>query len=302
MRNIAFGYSTRCNIKCSHCVAAGELTTSTKMDLGKAKSCIEKLADSGVSGISFTAGEPFLYFDDILELIELCQSLNIYSRIVTNSFWAADKEAAQTYLTSLKQAGVSQLRLSFSRWHQEHVPKENVVNAALGCNAQNIDYFVSFVTDFSIEDDPFEACLRTNNLKYFPEALIYSGRAKTYLKKPIFTDYQDIRCAMNCYLAPDFNMYACCDAGSHFTLTNVFHLGNLQKDSAKDLFAKTDTNPLFHCIRNLGLSAIASYTGMQAREIVTYRKCELCEKLLNNHTSLELLNKHAGHRLQHWHR
>jgi MoaA/NifB/PqqE/SkfB family radical SAM enzyme len=302
MRNIAFGYSTRCNIKCDHCVAAGEQLDSKKMELDQAKSCLVELAEAGVTGISFTAGEPFLYFDDIIELIEICHSLSIYSRIVTNSFWATGLEETETYLTALQQAGLSQLRLSFSRWHQEHVPKANVVRAALGCIQKNLDYFISFVTDFSTADDPYEAYLRANGLKFFPEPLIYSGRAKNYLKKPLFTDYQDNRCAMNCYLAPDFNLYACCDAGSHFTATNAFYLGNLKKESAINLFEQNDTNPLFNCIRILGLSSIASYAGMPAREIVTYRKCELCEKLLNERNSFMLLNKHARKQLRHWHR
>ncbi|TKB09396.1 radical SAM protein [Desulforhopalus sp. IMCC35007] len=302
MRNIAFGYSTRCNIKCDHCVAAGEEFDLCKMDLDEAKSSIIELAAAGVTGISFTAGEPFVYFEDILELIKICHSLKIYSRMVTNSFWAKNQEQTDRYLADLQQAGLSQLRLSFSRWHQEHVPKENVVRAALSCQQKDLDYFVSFVSDFSAKDDPFEDYLRKNRLKFFPEPLIYSGRARKYLKKPILTDYQDNRCAMNCYLAPDYNLYACCDAGSHFTTTNAFYLGNLKKDSAKTLFTKNDTNPLFHCIRTLGLSSIASYIGIPAREIVTYRKCELCEKLLNNHNSLIQLNTLARSQLQHWHR
>lgn len=302
MRNIAFGYSTRCNIKCSHCVAAGEQPVSTKMELQQAKKTIDELAEAGVTGISFTAGEPTIYFEDLLELLELCTSHNIYTRVVTNSSWAADSSSTKACIEALKHSGLCQLRLSYSRWHGEHVPMTQVRNAAYGCVHGGLDYFVSFVTDFSAEDEPYENFLRDNSLKFFPEPLIYSGRAKNYLKKKVFTDYQDNRCAMNCYLAPDFNMYACCDAGSHFTKTNAFYLGNLKRDSAKTLFTKSDQNPLFHCVRNLGLSAIASYSGMPSREIVTYRKCELCEKLLNCPETFTRLTSEADCRLQGWHR
>lgn len=302
MRNIAFGYSTRCNIKCSHCVAVGEEPVTTKMDLEEAKSSIIKLAAAGVTGISFTAGEPTLYFDDLLELLKQCRVLNIYTRVVTNSFWAKDSTATKAHLEALKDAGIQQLRLSYSRWHGEHVPLTNVRNAAYGCLAVGIDYFVSFVTDFSTEDETYETFLRDNALKFFPEPLIYSGRASDHLKKDLFTDYQDNRCSMNCYLAPDFNMFACCDAGSHFSETNIFLLGNIQQESPQSLFNKSDQNPLFTCIRNLGLSAIASYSGLPSREIVTYRKCELCEKLLNCPKTLTTLEDDAHYMLEHWHR
>jgi len=32
----------------------------------------------------------------------------------------------------------------------------------------------------------------------------------------------------------------------------------------------------------MGITHIASYTGMRAREIITYSKCELCRKLFNS--------------------
>lgn len=302
MRNIAFGYSSRCNIRCDHCVAAEGDIAESKMNIDTALWAIDQLAKAGVTGISFTAGEPFIYFTDLLQLINRCRKHNIYSRVVTNSFWAKDRNTAHNRLSQMKEAGLSQLRLSFSRWHQEHVAKENVVEAAQSCNALGICYFVSFVTDFSDIDAPYENFLRANQLKFFPEPLIYSGRAKYYLKEPIFTDYADNRCLMNCYLAPDLTMYACCDAGSQFTDTGVFLLGNLSATSAADLFRKTETDPLFHCIRTLGLSAMASYAGMSSKEIVRYRKCELCEKLVNNKTSLDELQKGARGELRHWHR
>ena len=302
MRNIAFGYSTRCNIRCSHCVAAGDTPVATKMELDEAKSALDQLAKAGVTGISFTAGEPTLYFNDLLELLELCKSHNIYTRVVSNSSWASDNRATKTQLEALKQAGLCQLRLSYSRWHQEHIAKTNVLRAAHGCISAGIDYFVSFVTDFSKEDGPYEDYLRNNSLKFFPEPLIYSGRAKDDPKAKLFTDYQDNTCAMNCYLDPDFNMYACCDAGSHFNTTNVFFLGNLKIESAAALFAKSDHNPLFICIRNLGLSAIASYSGMPSREIVTYRKCELCEKLFNHPETYAMLKDQTQNGLLDWHR
>jgi organic radical activating enzyme len=300
MRKIAFGYSTRCNIRCAHCVAVGDIPNDKKMELGRAKEIIREMAAAGVGGISFTAGEPFLYFDDILELVSLCRDLNIYTRIVTNSYWAKSPEKAELRLGMLKQCGLSQLRMSCSRWHQQHVPRQNVLNAANTCIKTDIDYFISFVTDFTEEDDVYEQFLRDNKLKYFPEPVIYAGRADSFGRKAIFTDYQENCCAMNPYLAPDLSMYACCDAGSHFTTTNFFFLGNLENDSIDQLFNKCENTPLYNCIRSMGISNIASFAGIKAREIVTFRKCELCKKLFDSPEVLKTLRETAGAELQKW--
>ncbi len=290
-RYIAFGYSTRCNIKCEHCVASNEIIKNAKMELDTARTVISEMARSNVAGISFTAGEPFLYIDDICELVRLCEKNGIYSRIVTNGFWAKTREQSDIIVSRLKLFGLSQLRISYSRWHKKNIRQDNIINAAASCEKQDLDYFISFVTDFSEHDDPLEQFLRDNNLKYFPESLIYSGRAKEFERPEIFTDYYPNTCPMNPYLTPDLDMFACCDAGSQFTNTNFFYLGNHQNNSIDELFQKKETNALYNMIRTLGLSKMASSLGFRAREIVKYRKCELCEKLFNSPENLRSLKK-----------
>ena len=300
MRNIAFGYSTRCNIRCAHCVAADTLLDHKKMELAQAKKIIRDMAATGVTGISFTAGEPFLYFDDLLELVDLCREQGIYTRIVTNSFWATTAELARQRLELLKQSGLCQLRLSYSRWHQEHVPRVNILHAANGCLQTGIAYFVSFVTDFSEVDDAYENYLREHDLTFFPEPVIYAGRADTFERTPLCTDYQDNRCAMNPYLAPDLNLYACCDAGSHFRNTNFFLLGNLGTHTINELLTMSERDPLYNCIRSMGITPLASFVGFKAREIITHRKCELCQKMFDTPETLKILRDAAGGPLQQW--
>ncbi len=299
MRNIAFGYATRCNIRCAHCVAADAIPDNKKMELTTAKVIIRDLAAAGVTGISFTAGEPFIYFDDLLELVDLCRELALYTRVVSNGFWAHTPEAARQKLDLLQQCGLRQLRMSFSRWHQAHVPRHNILHAAQACTDIGMAYFISFVTDFSQEDDAQEHFLREHGLKFFPEPVIYAGRADGIERTALRTDYQDNRCAMNPYLAPDGTMYACCDAGSHFNTTNFFLLGNLGTHSIEQLFAASETHPLYNCIRSMGITPIASFAGIKARDIITYRKCELCKRLFDTPETLKFLEKAAAD-LQQW--
>jgi len=259
------------------------------MDYDKAKEIIVKMAQAGVGGISFSAGEPFLYFNEIAELVKLCRQIGIYTRVVTNSFWAKTEESSDSLVSELKKNGLCQLRLSYSRWHQKNVNRNNVLNAARSCQKIGLNYFISFVTDFSKEDDQHEQFLRDHCLTFFPEPLIYAGRAKSLKCRIILTDYQANCCDMNPYLTPDLDMYACCDAGSHFSKTNFFYLGNLNDNTVEQLFTKSETDQLHNLIRTMGITNIASFTGMKAREIITYSKCELCRKLFNSPETLARL-------------
>jgi organic radical activating enzyme len=301
-RNIAFGYSTQCNIRCGQCVAADASPRTGKMDLGRAKDIIQEMADCHVTGISFTAGEPLLFLEDICRLIQLCRESEIYSRVVTNGYWAKSREGADRVVSELLAAGLSQLRLSYSRWHQEHVDRENIVHAALSCREQSLDYFISFVTDFSEADDPFEQFLRDHHLKFFPEPVIYLGRAGELDRKPVSTDYRPNICPMNPYLSPELDMFACCDGADRFSNTDFLYLGSLHTDSVDVLFRKRETHPLYHLIRTMGLTNIASYSGFAARDIVQFRKCELCVALFNSKENLKILTEAATSDLLNWRR
>jgi hypothetical protein len=107
---------------------------------------------------------------------------------------------------------------------------------------------------------------------------------------------------MNPYLTPQLDMYSCCDAGSHFSNTNFFYLGNLKHNSLEQLFNKSETNKLYNHIRTMGISDIASFAGFSAKEIIQYRKCELCEKLFNSPDMLEKLQNEDSLGLSAWHR
>jgi hypothetical protein len=272
------------------------------MELEQAKAIIKEMARSNVTGISFTAGEPLLYYNDICKLIRLCRANSIYSRVVTNGFWARTPDKADQVVSGLLASGLSQVRLSFSRWHQEHIDADNILRAASSCQKNGLDYFVSFVTDFSESDDAFEQFLRRHHLKFFPEPVIYFGRAGEFGRLPVSTDYRPNLCAMNPYLKPELDMYACCDGADRFSKTRFLFLGSLRDHSVDALFKKTETHPLYQHIRTLGLSAMASFAGMPAREIVQYRKCELCEKLFNSQETLRKLTAAANSSLAEWRR
>ncbi|MBW1861678.1 MAG: radical SAM protein [Deltaproteobacteria bacterium] len=290
-REIAFGYSTRCNIKCDHCVAADGSPGAEKMDFFRAKEIIEEMAAAQVTGISFTTGEPLILMDDICGLIRVCRQKRIYTRVVTNGFWADTPDLADKMIFALIESGLSQLRISTSRWHQEHINRVNIVHAAEGCEKYGLDYFVSFITDFLEADDMIEQFLQDNHLRYFPEPMIYFGRADQFDRDRISTDYFPNTCPMNAYVSPNQDMYSCCDAANHFSETGFLYLGNMEQEPVSELFQKKEEHPIYQLIRTMGLTPMASYLGYKAREIVQYRKCELCEILFNSKDNLKKLEQ-----------
>lgn len=299
MRKLAFGYSTMCNLRCGHCVAAGEEHHSATMGLDKGLAALEQLKEAGVEGVSFTAGEPFLFFDEMVKLVSYCSTNQIYTRIVTNGYWADSPQSIQKKLDALMEAGLSQLRISCSRFHQKQVSIDNLIKAAGYCRLIGLDCFISLVTDFCDKDAKLERQLQQSGVKYFPEPMIYAGKAKEISSEPLRTDYQSNRCMMNPYLTPDLKLYGCCDAGMYFDNTNFFYLGSIEQHSVSDLFTYFEQHPFYSLIRQAGLSQLASWSGMLSQDIIRYRKCELCIKLFNDPETVQKMKESLG-QLQAW--
>ena len=62
-------------------MATEDLSADKKMDSDRAREIIVEMAQAGVGGISFSAGEPFLYFNEIVALVKLCQRIGIYTPV-----------------------------------------------------------------------------------------------------------------------------------------------------------------------------------------------------------------------------
>jgi hypothetical protein len=50
---------------------------------------------------------------------------------------------------------------------------------------------------------------------------------------------------------------------------------------------------MYHAVKTVGLTPMGASLGIPANEIVTYRKCELCEKLFNSKENLTGLQQSA---------
>lgn len=88
--------------------------------------------------IVFSGGECFLSGKNLDAAIARANSHGLAVRCVTNGFWAVTPERAEKRVLELKSAGLSELNISTGDEHQEFVPFERVVNAAIAAAANDI--------------------------------------------------------------------------------------------------------------------------------------------------------------------
>lgn len=82
--------------------------------------------------IHITGGEPFLYWDRLLEILERGQKqkLGKVDLIETNGFWATSEKIVRQRLKRLNELGMNRFKVSTDQFHQQYVDIEPVCRLA----------------------------------------------------------------------------------------------------------------------------------------------------------------------------
>lgn len=127
---LVFSVTRDCPISCKYCVTRSGPNNGPYLNAGFMKEAIESV-DSlfPLELVVFTGGEPLLKKRDVEEAVKFAKARKIWTRVVTNAFWAGTPDKANEVIASLKEAGLGEINFSCDDLHQEHIPLENIRNA-----------------------------------------------------------------------------------------------------------------------------------------------------------------------------
>lgn len=131
--------TTKCNAECDICYLSCSPRVNDKMPLDKALSYIRQASEiDSITSMGITGGEPFLYYDDLLDIIKAANSYKLVVSCGTNGFWAMTEEIAGQKLDELIHAGLSYLSISVDAFHKEYVSIENVRNILRAAKVRDV--------------------------------------------------------------------------------------------------------------------------------------------------------------------
>jgi len=120
----------KCNAACEFCYYNYSPRQDGLMSVETAVSSWQSLKDlTGDSAkIHITGGEPFLYWERLVEILKegKRQNLGPVDMIETNGFWASGEKIIEERLNLLDELGMRRLKISCDPFHQEYVPIEAV--------------------------------------------------------------------------------------------------------------------------------------------------------------------------------
>jgi len=123
--NLGLILTARCNAACAHCSKSYGPHRTEHLKASDIFRLMEEAAaiDDGTPlCFDLTGGEPFLDFELLVNVVTHGADLGGRVTCVTNAYWARTQELATAKLTRLKEAGLSALSVSVSRFHQRFVP------------------------------------------------------------------------------------------------------------------------------------------------------------------------------------
>jgi hypothetical protein len=123
----------QCIYECDHCFVWGGPRQTGVMSIDQVQGYLRQARDTKtVDWIYFEGGEPFLYYPVLMRGVQLATSMGFHVGVVTNAFWAINKNDALTWLKPFADM-VEDLSISCDQYHdcdEENALARNALSAA----------------------------------------------------------------------------------------------------------------------------------------------------------------------------
>lgn len=120
----------KCPAECQFCYYNCSPDKGGLMPTGTALNIWESLIDlAGPSAeVHITGGEPFLYFDHLVELLAEANRRELIGldAVETNAYWARNPDIVLKRMKILRDCGIRRLKISWDPFHAEYIEEENV--------------------------------------------------------------------------------------------------------------------------------------------------------------------------------
>ena len=244
--------------------------------------------------LSLTGGEPFFNLKLLRAVMEFAAEKKLYISVVTNGFWATEKDRAKQLLQSLPE--ICFRSISTDLYHQKFVPFENVKNAMWAAQECSIPFYVSVTTGNMADPDyqrvHTELLKLTNPEKIRTGITFPVGRAAD-IKDDLGYSLSSEQCPEVCQASsspcifPDGRVYGCIGPLFELKEQQPLYLGNLREHSVAEVFDRSESNAILHALRLWGPARFISWMREAGMEdhlptvFVSGSNCQACHTILS---------------------
>lgn len=284
-------FTLKCNITCDHCMLRCGPTRNETMDLDFAKELLRAGRDNSMKLAIISGGEIFLFYEELLQLMEYASQLELEIDLETNGYWGNSYEAAQEKVKQLAQFNLGLIYLSVDKYHSQFIPLENQLNIIKAAHENKLLVEVTFCTSSDRDvDEKLLQQIKTEADQVFVQPVVNVGRAIENINDIELSNTAQLPdCDSLCTtVLPNGDTFVCCevsDTNADLLFTPMY-LGNSKKEKPQDLLALDnqkrmnllfdETTPLYY--KNLlhNHSEVKKFREKKYNTI-----CELCKEIMS---------------------
>lgn len=275
----------RCDILCDHCVVSGSGRKKGTTSVEKLGAIFKQINEcQSINKVCFTGGEPFIYHDLLAEGAKLVEKSSLSSSVVTNANWAISTSRCENRLSVLEH-GIDTIAISCDKYHQQHVPLDNVkrvIEVGLGLGF-DIAIMSTHLSNEKSNIKEVESSLHQykDSIEISSQSIVPIGRAKELINERMKTGYCCCGVADKPVIDHDGSVHGCCGPSLNVKRANPLLLGNINKESLQTIVNKAQNNLFLQSIRVIGPKLFKKHLHSAGIEIPYEcdHHCELCLKM-----------------------
>jgi hypothetical protein len=226
-------YSLRCNLECGHCNVSSSPHRQERLTLEEALEALRDGAALGKRHVTFSGGEIFIYYKDLVVMVAEAGRLGYEVDVETNAYFATSPEAAEAKLRPLAETGLRGMCLSCDAYHVDYFELDRQFNAYRAGLKLGLLVEVNFCPSERPEvDAEIRRRLTEEKIPFLENSLLNRGRARDSSlvalgRAPANLPPCD---SLNTTIHPVGDVFACCELEAdnpRMRRTPVF-LGNLR--------------------------------------------------------------------------
>ena len=306
-RGLVVESTNRCNARCAMCYQSSGPNGSD--DWGTSRLNIDAVRRAMAEALTIpelhprfhlAGGEAFIYTKDCLEIVSYAQRCGYKSITATsNCFWASNRTRADKISMELKNAGLTQMEVSWDHWHKPYIKPKCIDNAILSLRACGIYVNLRVLTSkthgllealSSISLPALEEVSEISSGPVFP-----TGRASKEIDKDEFHYGQGLSGACHSVLHLTINargdVYPCCAGADQ---TDSLAYGNIAHENIYSIYDRMNNDPLLRVLVFYGVGAFVPLLEEKhlIREENYTNICHLCWDIFSNPERVLKIKKH----------
>jgi MoaA/NifB/PqqE/SkfB family radical SAM enzyme len=127
----------QCNYECDHCFVWGSPWQTGTLTLEQIEQILEQAKEADVTSVYFEGGEPFLYYEILLQAVRKAADMGFSVGIVSNAYWANSVADAEEWLRPFV-GRLADLTVSSDLFHCSEAIGELPQNALVAAKWLNI--------------------------------------------------------------------------------------------------------------------------------------------------------------------